>query len=100
MRVSLAVLATLLVGAIVRAASIPAEEQPGWNAIREADLKANLGFLASDPLEGRMSLTRGSEVAIQWIESEFRKAGLQPGASGSYLQPVPLWEFRYDRSKC
>jgi hypothetical protein len=50
-----------------------------------------------------MSLERGSEVAIQWIAAEFRKAGLKPlvGESqenvGSYLQPVPLVEYRGDR---
>ena len=39
---------------------------------------------------------------MQWIASEFVKASLQPigtGADGklSYLQPVPLWQFRSDR---
>ena len=80
-------------------ADIPAAESPGFDAIRSADLRANLTFLASDALEGRLSLTTGSEVAIQWIRSEFEKAGLTPAASGSYLQPVPLWEFRNDRAR-
>jgi peptidase M28-like protein len=69
----------------------------GYEAIRAANLRANLTFLASDALEGRLSLTRGSEIAIQWIASEFAKAGLQPIAGGSYLQPVPLIEYRTDR---
>ncbi|MGH9836765.1 MAG: hypothetical protein ACREBD_20230, partial [Blastocatellia bacterium] len=33
----------------------------GFNAIREKNLRADLTFLASDALEGRMSLQRGSE---------------------------------------
>jgi hypothetical protein len=78
------------------AADIPAIESRGFDAIRSADLRANLTFLASDALEGRLSLTTGSEVAIQWIKSEFQKTGLTPAANGSYLQPVPLWEFRND----
>ncbi len=44
-----------------------------------------------------MSLARGSEVAIQWIASEFAKAGLKPAADGTYLQPVELWDYRPDR---
>jgi hypothetical protein len=44
-----------------------------------------------------MSLERGSEVAIQWIAAEFAKAGLKPLVGDSYLQPVPLVEYRGDR---
>jgi hypothetical protein len=44
-----------------------------------------------------MSLERGSEVAIQWIAAEFSKAGLKPLVGDSYLQPVPLVEYRADR---
>jgi peptidase M28-like protein/PA domain-containing protein len=48
-------------------------------------------------MEGRLSLARGSEIAAQWIVSEFGKAGLKPVADGTYLQPVPLVEYRTDR---
>src|SRR3954447_7845249 len=65
--------------------------------IRVERLKADLTFLSSDALEGRRSLQRGSEVAIQWIASEFAKAGLKPAAGDSYLQPVPLIEYSPDR---
>src|SRR5258706_975987 len=61
-------------------------------------LKADLTFLSSDALEGRRSLTRGSEVAIQWIASQFAAAGLKPAAGDSYLQPVPLIEYTPDRA--
>ena len=69
----------------------------GIDAIQASHMRANLTFLASDALEGRLSLTRGSEVAIQWIASEFAKAGLKPIADGTFLQPVPLIEYRTDR---
>lgn len=78
------------------AAEVPAAPAPGYDSIRANNLRANLTFLASDALDGRLSLTRGSEVAIEWIRSEFTKAGLQPMA-GDYLQPVPLWDYRTDR---
>ena len=71
----------------------------GLDSIRAPDLKADLTFLASDPMEGRLSLARGSEVAIQWIASEFSKAGLKPVTGDSFLQPVPLIEYRTDRDQ-
>ncbi len=70
----------------------------GFDSIQVNRLKADLTFLSSDALEGRRSLERGSEVAIQWIASEFAKAGLKPLAGDSYLQPVPLIEFTADRA--
>src|SRR4051812_21111837 len=69
----------------------------GLDSIRASTLKADLTFLASDALEGRLSLERGSEVAIRWIAAEFAKAGLKPLVGDSYLQPVPLIEYRTDR---
>ncbi len=73
-----------------------AHVQVGYDSIQASRLKADLTFLSSDALEGRRSLERGSEVAIQWIASEFAKAGLKPAAGDSYLQPVPLIEFTPD----
>src|SRR5262249_25753123 len=36
---------------------------------------------------------------IEWIASEFSKAGLAPAAGGGWLQPVPLVEYRPDRAE-
>ncbi|MBS1857946.1 MAG: M20/M25/M40 family metallo-hydrolase [Acidobacteria bacterium] len=69
----------------------------GLDSIDPARLKAELTFLSSDALAGRRSLETGSEVAIQWIASQFAIAGLTPAAGDSYLQPVPLIEFTADR---
>src|SRR5438874_2679519 len=63
---------------------VPASVASGFNTIREDALRADLTFLASDALEGRMSLQTGDAVAIQWIASEFAKAGLQPAANGKH----------------
>jgi hypothetical protein len=79
--------------------AVPARLSPGIATIREDTLRANLMFLASDALQGRMSLQPGDDVAIQWIASEFAKAGLSPGAEGSFLQPVDLIEYRSDRTQ-
>ena len=59
-------------------AQAPPRMAQGVDSIKASDLRADLTFLASDALEGRMSLERGSEVAIQWIAAEFAKAGIKP----------------------
>lgn len=59
-------------------------------------LKADVSFLAAEPLAGRRALERGSDVAAHFIAAEFRKAGLKPAAQGSYLQPFELIEYRMD----
>jgi len=68
----------------------------GFEAIQVRDLRADLTFLSSGVLEGRMSLAPGSDVAIQFIAAEFAKAGLVPAIGGSFLQPVPLIEYLPD----
>lgn len=86
--------------AVSLAAQTPRERlQPGLNTIQAAKLRADLTFLSSDALEGRMSLERGDEVAIQWIAAEFAKAGLKPAVGDSFLQPVPLVEYKMDREQ-
>ncbi|WP_454887294.1 M20/M25/M40 family metallo-hydrolase [Sphingomonas oryzagri] len=78
---------------------IPTAQKTGFERIREADLRADLAFLASDALQGRMSLQSGDDAAIQWIAAEFAKTGLTPAAENdkgiaSYFQAVPLLEYR------
>jgi hypothetical protein len=90
--------AVLVTVADAQRAAVPDKIAPGYKQITEADLKANLAFLASDALQGRMSLQPGDDAAAQWIASEFAKDGLKPSAPGSYLQPVPLIEYRADRA--
>lgn len=93
------VLAVCLIAGALAAQTPRSSLETGLNTIQAPTLRANLYFLSSDALEGRMSLERGSEVAIQWIASEFRKAGLKPAAGDTFLQPVPLVEYKMDRDQ-
>ncbi|HZU22948.1 MAG TPA: PA domain-containing protein, partial [Terriglobales bacterium] len=86
----------LATSCLAQAPAIPPRMAPGFQTIRERDLRADLTFLASDALEGRMSLQNGDRAAIEWIASEFAKDGLQPAFGQSYLQPLPLIEYRGD----
>lgn len=64
--------------------------------IREDNVRAQLGFLASDAMQGRGSGTNFERIAAEYIGSQFRQFGLEPGGdtdSGgnkSFVQRVPL----------
>jgi peptidase M28-like protein/PA domain-containing protein len=84
--------------------SVPANLQKGFAAITEDDLRRYLTYIASDGLQGRMSLQPGDDAAVTWIAAQFAKAGLTPAASDaqgqpSFMQAVPLVEYRADRNQ-
>lgn len=62
----------------------------------EDRLRADLDFLASDALAGRLSLTPQAEISARYIAADFRKSGLRPANGESYLQPFPLVAYRSD----
>ncbi len=58
-----------------------------------------LAFLASDALMGRDTPSQGLEVAAEWLRSEHRRMGIEPGADdGSYFQRWPYRQIRSDRA--
>ena len=89
----------LAVLALLLTSQIPSRLAPGYNTIQESTLRANLAFLSSDGMQGRMSLQPGDDAAAEWVASEFAKAGLKPAANGSFMQPVSLIEYRGDRAQ-
>jgi hypothetical protein len=94
----LGLLSSLMVmPACLWAATIPADLQTGWQTIDTAVLKDDVTLLASDSLHGRLSLTAGDASAIQWIEQQFKLAGLKPANGHRYLQPVPVIQYVPDR---
>jgi Zn-dependent M28 family amino/carboxypeptidase len=64
--------------------------------IREDNIRAELGFLASDALQGRASGSNYERIAAEYIGSQFRQFGLEPGGdtdnagNKSFVQRVPL----------
>jgi hypothetical protein len=60
--------------------------------ITPADLKDNLGILASDALEGRETGTRGQKMAAAFIRFHFEKLGLKAPADGDYYQHFDLYK--------
>jgi hypothetical protein len=56
--------------------------------VRVEDLRGEVGYLASESLEGRLTGTTGSQRAAEFIAEQLRRAGLKPlGQTGSFFQP-------------
>ena len=60
------------------------------NLITVNSLTQHIKTLASDEFGGRGPATPGEILTINYIEEEFKKAGVKPGNGDSYTQKVPL----------
>lgn len=60
------------------------------NRVSANSLRGRLSFLASDLLEGRGTPSRGLDIAAEYIASEFRRAGLEPGGDDDYFQTAEM----------
>ena len=59
---------------------------PELDSITAADLRADLFFLASDAMQGRLSETPENRLAAEFLASRFRRAGLEPPGGSFYQQ--------------
>ncbi len=63
----------------------------GAASITAEDMYARIGFFASEALQGRDTWSPGLEAAAAYIESEYRRFGLEPaGDDGTYFQRYPF----------
>ena len=61
------------------------------SVIHAGRIRAHVKFLSSDFLEGRGMGQRGSDIAAEYIATQFALDGLKPaGDHGSYFQTVPM----------
>ena len=86
----LAVLLTLLT--LIPAACAQSYEYPPQDMlarIRPEGIRAQMGFLADDLLEGRGTGTRGYALAAAYVRSQFEEMGLKPGGKdNTYFQNI------------
>lgn len=59
--------------------------------VKASALKEKLTIIASADMEGRETATAGQRKAAAYIESEFKRLGLQPGNNGSFQQTFPVY---------
>jgi hypothetical protein len=83
-RTTLAVVGTTGIVLVAQSGAAPA-----ISSIRQEDLKADLFFLASDALKGRLTNTPDNIVAAEWVKSRFERVGVAPAAPG-YVQLYDL----------
>jgi aminopeptidase YwaD len=61
------------------------------DSIDESAVRAHMGFLASDAMNGRGSGTRDEWVAATYIAAQLRRLGLEPlGDNGDYVETVEI----------
>ena len=96
----------LCVALLVSSSAFPSTAQVRRRPVRtgapilERNIRAELSFLASDAMQGRGSGTGYERIAAEYIGSQFRQFGLEPGgdADGSgnkgFVQRVPLDTMR------
>lgn len=83
-------LGLLLLGACGPGQEGSAAREVADTLTRQARLERSLGVLASDSMAGRMTGSRGSAMAADFIAAELESYGLEPAFNGSYFQPVSL----------
>ena len=73
-----------------RASRVGVERAPMIESITQADLRADLFFLAGDAMRGRLTDTNENRVTTDFIRSRFERAGLKPVANGGYFHNYNL----------
>jgi Zn-dependent M28 family amino/carboxypeptidase len=72
-------------------ATRPADLTPALDSIAAGELLNHIKVLASDEYEGRAPATKGEDLTIKYLTTQFQQLGLKPGnPDGTYLQNVPL----------
>src|SRR5436190_7950134 len=77
--------------ALLSIGALAQNKAPQNASITQADLRADLFFLAGDSLRGRLTDTEENRAAADFIKSRFERMGLKPaGPNNSYYQPYNL----------
>jgi Zn-dependent M28 family amino/carboxypeptidase len=82
-----------------RPTPIPAAVPAAINSIPASDLRGDLSFLSSDALAGRYTPSPGLDVAAEFIASQFRAAGLEPGGDQEYFQLAKMVDRNMPKPK-
>ncbi len=82
-----------------KTATLPMDVKEASKSITSDDLLRHIKALSADEYEGRAPGSRGEELSVSYIGSEFKRLGLKPGNSdGTFIQKVPLAGITPDAS--
>ena len=77
--------------ATTEASPVAGPPMSAFPAIDPEAVLQHIKVLSSNKFEGRKPGTRGEELTVAYLETQFRDLGLQPGnPDGTYVQKVPL----------
>ncbi|GGD68252.1 M28 family metallopeptidase [Lacimicrobium alkaliphilum] len=74
----------------------PDNFQQVYDQIKAKELARHTKVLSSDEFEGRLPTTEGEQKTLDYLVTEFKRLGLEPGNGDSYFQPVKLLEITAD----
>src|SRR6266700_8121121 len=81
----------VVIGLLLTAAAYGQTPAPAIDTIRKDELKADLFFLASDGMRGRLTGSPEYAIAAEWIAARYARLGLQPIArDGSFFHRFDL----------
>jgi Zn-dependent M28 family amino/carboxypeptidase len=84
-------LAAICAAALIACSSGPSSPDVALKSFNADALLSHIRTLSSDNFEGRGPGSKGEQLSIQYIQDQFKQAGLEPGnPDGTYLQNVPL----------
>jgi Zn-dependent M28 family amino/carboxypeptidase len=70
----------------------PASTHAFAPGIEAADFAEHVRVLASDEFEGRAPGSVGEDKTVDYVVSQFKRMGLEPGNAGEWTQVVPMTE--------
>ncbi|MCL2641653.1 MAG: M28 family metallopeptidase [Phycisphaerales bacterium] len=88
---------SLLVGSLFLF-SLVSSALPDWETAGKR-WWAHVQYLADDKLAGRGTGTPGFKLASEYVESQFRAAGLEPGGTKGFLQDVEFDALELDEAR-
>ena len=81
-----------IAAAVLSVSTLSAQQSaPGIGSIKKEEMRADLFFLASDSMQGRLTDTPENKLAAEWIAARFARLGLKPaGDEGTFYQTFNL----------
>ncbi|WNC73758.1 M28 family metallopeptidase [Thalassotalea psychrophila] len=67
--------------------------EQAYHNISAEKLHQHVKVIASDEFEGRLPTTNGEKKVLDYLTTQFKNSGWQPGNNGSFLQAVELSEI-------
>ena len=83
-----AALLLILISSLSTPDALPAQTAPAIESINQADLRADLFFLAGDEMRGRLAGSAENRMASAFIKSRFERFGASTGRLERLLLPV------------